>query len=89
MLKPSYTKQFQKDLEKARKRGKNIEKLKAVLTCLINEKPLDKRYKNHKLIGNYKDRQECHVEPDWLLIYKAEGEEVIFERTGSHSDLFK
>lgn len=89
MLKPAYTKQFQKDLEKTRKRGKNIEKLKAVLTCLINEEPLDKRYKNHKLVGNYKDRQECHIEPDWLLIYKATEEEITFERTGSHSDLFK
>ncbi|MEW6088164.1 MAG: type II toxin-antitoxin system YafQ family toxin [bacterium] len=89
MLKPAYTKQFQKDLEKARKRSKNIEKIKAVIVQLTHEKPLDKKYKNHKLIGNYKDRQECHIEPDWLLIYKITKEEIVFERTGTHSDLFK
>lgn len=89
MFGPAYTKQFQKDLEKAKRRGKNIGKLKRVVMCLVNEEPLDKRYKNHKLIGNYKNRHECHIEPDWLLIYKIAGEEIIFERTGSHSDLFK
>jgi len=46
------------------------------------------RFKDHPLIGNYKDRRECHIEPDWLLIYKLIGSEIIFERTGTHTDLF-
>ena len=89
MLKPAYTKQFHKDLKKVQKRGKEIEKLKQVIIQLVNEKPLERKFREHQLIGNYKGRRECHIEPDWLLIYKTTKEEIIFERTGSHSDLFK
>jgi len=89
MLKPNYTKQFSKDLDKIKKSGqKEIEKLKTILTKLINQEPLDQKNKDHKLIGNYKGRRECHIEPDWLLIYLIEDETIIFERTGSHSELF-
>lgn len=63
--------------------------IKAILTKLINEEPLDSKHRNHKLSGNYKGHWECHIEPDWLLIYRLTSTEVIFERTGSHSDLFK
>jgi mRNA interferase YafQ len=56
---------------------------------LACEKPLDPKYKNHKLSGNFKGRWECHVEPDWLLIYYLTDDRIVFERTGSHSDLFK
>lgn len=55
---------------------------------LVNQQKLPPRLQDHKLKGNYKLRRECHLEPDWLLIYKIDGEKVIFERTGSHSDLF-
>ncbi len=55
---------------------------------LGEDKGLDLKYKDHKLDGNWKNRRECHIEPDWLLIYKIEGELIVFERTGSHSDLF-
>ncbi len=55
---------------------------------LINLEPLDIRYRDHKLTGNFKDHRECHLEPDWLLIYKIDDEKIVFERTGSHSDLF-
>ncbi|MFH1760468.1 MAG: type II toxin-antitoxin system YafQ family toxin [bacterium] len=88
MLKPSYTRQFQKDLKKMVKRGRNPEKIKTVIRKLTNQEPLDIRFRDHKLIGNYKNRRECHVEPDWLLVYKSSSQEIIFERTGTHSDLF-
>ncbi len=89
MLKPIYTKQFEKDLKLCIKRGKDKEKIKVVIEKLGNEKKLEARYKNHKLSGSFVGRKECHIEPDWLLIYKIETEHIIFERTGSHSDLFK
>ncbi len=89
MLKPSYTKQFGKDLKRMLNRGKPKKKLKEVLKKLINEEHLDTRFKDHKLIGNLKDRRECHIEPDWLLIYKKTSGEIVFERTGTHSDLFE
>ena len=89
MLKPVYTKQFEKDLKLCLKRGKDKEKIKAVITKLVNEKKLEARYKDHKFVGNFAGRKECHIEPDWLLIYQIETEKIIFEITGSHSDLFK
>ncbi len=89
MLSPSYTNQFEKDLSLAKKRNKNIEKLKILLSKLINEEELPKKYKDHPLIGNNAYRRECHIEPDWLLIYKKTDFEITFERTGTHSDLFK
>jgi mRNA interferase YafQ len=70
-------------------RGKPKKKIKEVLKKLIDEEQLDARYKDHKLVGNLKDRRECHIEPDWLLIYKKTSDEIIFERTGTHSDLFE
>lgn len=84
----SFTKQFKKDLKRVQKRGKSSEKLKTVMSKLIDENELEERYREHALVGNYRGRRECHIEPDWLLIYKLEGNEIIFERTGSHADLF-
>lgn len=86
---PSYTKQFAKDLKRMEKRGKSPEKIKNIIKKLVDEERLDVNYKDHKLIGNYKGRRECHVEQDWLLIYKMIDSEIIFERTGTHSDLFE
>jgi len=88
MLKPSYTRQFEKDLKKLLKGDKDENKIKTIIEKLINKENLERKYKDHKLIGNYKDRRECHIESDWLLIYKVEKDEIIFERTGSHSQLF-
>ncbi len=88
MLNPSFTNQFQKDVKSMKKRNKDMEKLKITMSKLINEEKLDERYRDHKLLGGYKDRRDCHVEPDWVLIYKKANNEIIFERTGSHSDLF-
>ena len=89
MLNPSYSKQFKHDLKKMLKQGKQGSKIKSVMRSLINEEPLAAKYRDHKLIGNYKGRRECHIEPDWLLIYKRTTEDIIFERTGTHTDLFK
>jgi mRNA interferase YafQ len=89
MLQPSYTKQFEKDWKRLQKKGKSKEKLKKVLGLLINEEQLPQTCKDHRLIGNFKGRRECHIEPDWLLIYKITESIIIFERTGSHADLFR
>ncbi len=89
MLIPYYRKKFHKDLKRVKGRKKNLAKLEEIMETLINEKPLNPRWLNHFLKGEYLDCQECHIEPDWLLIYLIEGKEIFFMRTGSHSDLFK
>jgi mRNA interferase YafQ len=89
MLNPVYTRQFEKDLKRIQRRGKNAEKLKMIIRSLVAEAPLDPLHRDHKLIGTWRGRRECHVESDWLLIYKSEEGRVIFERTGTHSDLFQ
>jgi mRNA interferase YafQ len=89
MRTPNYTTQFERDLRLQERRGKDLVKLKEVLAALINEEVLAERYRDHPLRGNFKNRRECHLEPDWLLIYKLVGEEIVFERTGKHSDLFE
>ncbi|HFS1417574.1 TPA: type II toxin-antitoxin system YafQ family toxin [Klebsiella pneumoniae] len=84
-----YSGQFQKDVKKAQKRHKDMSKLKALMTLLINDAlPLPQVYKDHPLQGNYKGYRDVHIEPDWLLIYKITDEVLRFERTGTHSDLF-
>jgi mRNA interferase YafQ len=88
MLIPSFTNQFGKDLKKMERRGEALSKIKKVIRKLVNEERLEPNFKDHKLIGNYQGRRECHIESDWLLIYKLIDTEIIFERTGSHSDLF-
>jgi mRNA interferase YafQ len=89
MLAPPFTRQFRKDVERARRRGKDLEKLKAIVRSLIAGRPLDTLHRDHGLAGAYSGRRECHIEADWLLIYKLESTRVIFERMGSHSDLFE
>ena len=89
MFKPVYTRQFEKDIKRMKLRGKNPEKLKIVIRSLISEEPLDPIHRDHKLIGNWQGRRECHIESDWLLIYKTEIDRIVFERTGTHSDLFR
>ena len=89
MLQAVYTKQFEKDLKRMIRRGKAVEHIKIIIQLLVNEKLLEARYKNHKLAGYYKGRGECHIQPDWLLINKKTEQEIVFERTGTHSDLFE
>jgi mRNA interferase YafQ len=88
MLEAVYTKRFAKDMKLAKKRGKDLEKIKHVIELLLNKEDLPLKYHNHWLTGDYSNRRECHIEPDWLLIYKPGKNEIIFERTGTHSDLF-
>ncbi len=89
MLTPVYTRQFDKDIKRLKKRAKNFEKLKIIISSLIAEESMDPINRDHKLIGNWKGRRECHIESDWLLIYKIKENRIIFERTGTHSDLFR
>jgi len=89
MLTPVFTNQFDKDVKRMQKRGKKLEKIKIIIRSLIEEESLDPIHRNHKLIGNWQGRRECHIESDWLLIYKKEEGRIIFERTGTHSDLFQ
>ena len=79
---------FKKDLKKAQKQGKDTELLKAVITLLAEEKPLPEKHRDHTLQGNYTDCRECHLQPDWLLIYRATQTELQLVRLGSHSELF-
>ncbi len=88
MLKLIYESRFEKDLEKVKKRGKDLQKLLNIVDLLIHQKPLPIKNKNHKLKGIFKDYCECHIEPDWLLIYRKTKTEIILSRTGTHSDLF-
>ncbi len=80
---------FKKDYKRMLSRGKDVKKLDTVLGILIGGMNLQAKHRDHKLIGNFKSRRECHIEPDWLLIYKIEKNVLILERTGSHSDLFE
>jgi len=86
-LTPVYTRRFKKGLDLMTRRGKDAEKIKGVMLKLINREPLEARHRDHALSGKYKGFRDCHVEPDWLLIYRYEGESIIFEITGTHADL--
>lgn len=88
MLHPITTNRFEKDYVRQNKRGKELAKLKAIMLRIIREEALPLKNRDHLLSGNWSNHRECHVEPDWLLIYRIDGESVIFERTGSHADLF-
>jgi mRNA interferase YafQ len=81
--------QFKRDVKRMERRGKSLAKLRTVLDLLIEGKPLPADYKDHPLRGDFAGSRDCHVEPDWVLIYTVEGNHVRFERTGTHSDLFR
>jgi mRNA interferase YafQ len=80
--------QFRRDVKLAEKRGKDMAKLREIILLLVEGTPLPPRYKDHPLAGNWKDCRDCHIEPDWLLIYRVDGDAVYLVRTGTHSDLF-
>lgn len=90
MLELVMTSQFKKDLKRINKWGKDLSLLKQVLQILCEEKELGAKFRDHALTGNYIGFRECHVQPDWLLIYAIDKEDLILtaSRTGSHSDLF-
>jgi len=85
---PVYTRQFERDVKRAMRRGKDLEKFKIIARTLIAGRSLDPIHRDHRLVGNYVGRRECHIESDWLLIYKVAAPRLIFERMGTHSDLF-
>jgi mRNA interferase YafQ len=89
MYTPVYTKQFQKDTKRCVRRGKNLEKFKILARTLLSGESLDTIHRDHKLSGSLVGRRDCHIESDWVLIYRIEGDQLIFERMGTHSDLFK
>lgn len=92
MLRPEFTSQFKKDYKRAVKRGLDPKKLEAVVTLLCNEQPLPPSCRDHVLTNsrNYKNVRECHIQPDWLLVYKILPERLLLRliRTGTHGDLF-
>ena len=85
-----YTNRFEKDLKNAVKRGKKLEKLFAIIDKLANDEPLEPKNRVHLLVGEYSGYWECHIEPDWLLVYEKFDDILVLSmyRTGSHSDLF-
>ena len=90
MLTIKYESTFKKDFKRVIKRGYQISLMETVIDMLANEIPLPPKYKDHPLAGNYADCRECHITPDWLLIYRKNDRELILTltRTGTHSDLF-
>ena len=84
------TSKFRKDYKRIKKRGYDLDLLESVLNTLLCEEPLSDQYKDHALIGNYIGFRECHIQPDWILIYAVSNTELILtaSRTGTHSDLF-
>lgn len=90
MLALRTTSKFRKDYKLAKKRGLDIKLLEQVIDMLLEEKTLDKKHKDHALTGNYIGFRECHIQPDWLLIYAVDHDQLVLtaSRTGTHSDLF-
>ncbi len=80
---------FKKDYKHMKRRGKDMSGLLRLMESLADEESLESKHRDHPLVGNYVGRRECHVEPDWLLVYKLELGVIIFERTGTHSELFR
>jgi mRNA interferase YafQ len=90
MLKIRYSSRFKKDYKIIVKRGYDVRLLEEVLNILVQEEPLPQKYLDHSLTGDYSGHRECHITPDWLLIYKIEKDILTLSltRTGTHSDLF-
>ena len=90
MLTIKYHTLFKKDFKRIKKHGYDISRLEKIVELLANEVPLPEQFKDHNLLGNYNGFRECHIAPDWLLIYQVNNNELVLvlSRTGSHSDLF-
>jgi len=84
-----YTTQFKKDYKRIKRQEKNVVLLENVIKKLLKKEQLEPKYKDHKLTGRWKSFRDCHIEPDWILIYQLTEDTLILERTGSHSDLFR
>ena len=86
-LDPRPTTKFKQDVERQKKRGKDTGKLRTIIASLCHHRLLDRRHRDHALTGDWKGWRDCHVEPDWVLIYKRDGSSLILGRTGTHDDL--
>jgi mRNA interferase YafQ len=84
-----YTTQFKKDYKRIKKQNKDLSKLRTAIEKLAAGQLLEPKYHDHQLSGNWKGHRDCHIEPDWILIYRISVDDLYLERTGSHSDLFK
>ena len=84
----SRTSQFKRDVKRLQRQGRDLEKLRRVLEALVKGERPAARYRDHVLVGQYKGTRECHIGPDWLLVYESAESEIVLIRTGSHSDLF-
>lgn len=84
---PVYSGQFLRDAKRAQKRGKDMDKLKMVMGCLLLGRPLPASCRDHPLNGRWSNHRDAHVEPDWLLIYRVDDDVVRYERTGSHAEV--
>ena len=89
MLQEITTKKFKKDVKKVNSQGKDLDKLKTVVDTLKNGETLEEKYKDHNLQGKYSGCRECHILPDWLLIYRTDTINLYLLRTGSHTELFE
>ncbi|HEY5105195.1 MAG TPA: type II toxin-antitoxin system YafQ family toxin [Caulobacteraceae bacterium] len=88
MREPVYSGQFKKDVKRAQKRGKDMDRFKELIHLLLAGEPLPARYRDHPLKGAWASFRDVHIEPDWLVIYKLDGDRLRLERTGTHADLF-
>lgn len=79
---------FRRDVKRLRRQGANLTRLEAVIDALVAQELLDERYRDHALVGNWRGFRECHIQPDWLLLYRIESGELQLARTGSHAELF-
>ena len=89
MREVSQTAQFGRDLKKLKRRGKDLAKLRRIVSALAAGKTLDVKHRDHALVGEWKPARDCHVEPDWVLVYTIDKASLKLERTGTHSDLFR
>ena len=89
MLKIRRTSQFKKDVKRMLKRGQDLEKLLLVVQALSARRKLPARYRDHPFKGQHGDKRDCHIEPDWILLYAIEGNELVLYRTGAHLDIFR
>lgn len=82
------TTQFKRDYKKMIKQGRDMEALTAVIAKLFRQEMLEPKYRDHQLSGNLRDFRDCHIGPDWLLLYQYDGDELVLSRTGTHSELY-
>ena len=79
---------FRRDVKHLKRQGKDLSRLETVIKILVAQEPLAEQHRDHALVGNWKDFRECHIQPDWLLIYRTEDEQLQLARTGNHAELF-